>query len=224
MRLSAKLATAGLALIMVVVACGGDDDDEKISPRPGEDGETITPAYCTQYCNAKAQQGTLQGSRAACFTDCCTNVAGGCPESDAGTSPRPDAGTSDGGLADGGCGTPCATGEACSFAGPTPACVKTCRKSDDCASGCCAPATNAAGDPVGPYVCKQTDGSAYGCCSSVFTTCSGAHCCVSDSDGNQFCARPCTSNGICGAANCTGYTFGTFSTTCSGDTACGPGL
>jgi hypothetical protein len=221
MRRSAKLATAGIALVLVVVACGGDDDDGTANPRPGEGGETITPEYCNRYCNAQAQQGALQ-SRAACLTDCCKNVAGGCPAIDAGTSSPVDAGSSDAG----GCAIPCGSaccnaGEGCSFAGPTPACVKTCRTASDCTGGCCAPATNAAGDPVGPYVCKQGNGGAYGCC-GVGGGCSGAYCCIGDTNGNHFCGKKCELNGFCGAATCQGYSFDTFYTTCSGPTACGP--
>lgn len=223
MRLLAKLATVAFGLVTVIVACGGDDD---ATPTPGGDGSgAVTEEYCTRYCNGQASSGTLTGSRAQCQADCCKNVQGGCAGTDASVAP------SDAGRGADACAKPCGDaccgdGEGCGQAGGQPTCVKTCRTSADCPSGCCAPATNLAGEPVGPYVCKQTDGSAYGCCSGLFgTKCGSPYCCVGDTLGNHFCSLPCSSNGQCGAAACTGHSYDTYYTNCPNSTnACGPGL
>jgi hypothetical protein len=92
----------------------------------------------------------------------------------------------------------------------------------DCVSGCCAPMTNASGDPVGPYVCKPDDGADYDCCKGLTVRCGADHCCVKDNLGNEFCAAACATDSDCGQAHCQSYIFSSFVTTCSGPTACGP--
>ncbi len=105
--------------------------------------------------------------------------------------------------------------------------VCICARQSDCDAGgdtaCCAPATNLAGDPVGPYVCKPNDGNHYDCCVGTFTTCGGSDCCIKDAIGNEFCAAPCDAGAECGAAaQCQAYDFTITATTCSGPNACGP--
>jgi hypothetical protein len=96
-----------------------------------------------------------------------------------------------------------------------------CATGAECSSGCCAPATDATGNPVGPYVCKPNDGAAYNCCFGVGTPCSGsAYCCVADASGNQFCATQCVNSSMCGGARCLSYDFSHSS--CGGPSACGP--
>lgn len=228
-------AVAASVLASVIVlgawACGTDAGDDSLPPDDGEDASKVDLAYCTRYCDAQANAGTLAGSRSDCVKKCCGNRAG-CAIPDGGLPPLRDGGDeADGRSPDGGCAVPCgaaccASGEAChSESGGPPACVKACAKGADCSTGCCAPATNEKGDPVGPYVCKANDGKPYHCCKGVFTTC-GADgidvCCVTDAKGNEFCAEACDSNSQCGAGRCVGYTFGTLTTTCKGPTACGP--
>ncbi len=138
------------------------------------------------------------------------------------TGGPPDAGGGDGG-SDGGCAVPC--GASCCSAGQVcnmGACqnAQFCTVKTDCPSGCCAPAVDATGQPVGPYICKPNDANAYDCCYGIFNTCGGIYCCVQDSKQNEFCAAPCSTDGDCAPAHCDPYSF-TF-TTCSGPTACGP--
>jgi len=95
-----------------------------------------------------------------------------------------------------------------------------CTTGSECPSGCCAPATNANGDPIGPYVCKQNDAAPYDCCNGILNDCGNGFCCVADPQGNEFCSAECTSSAMCGAAQCNTYNFS--HTTCGGPTACGP--
>jgi len=108
------------------------------------------------------------------------------------------------------------------------ACVATttgscrCKTSAECPSHTCAPATDQAGNPVGPYVCVPMDGQPYHGCNGMNVTCAAnGTCCVTDTNGNNFCATACTSNAQCGSAHCDPFTFKL--TTCKGpSTACGP--
>lgn len=212
----------GLFALAVIGACGSSDDDVQVAGNA--DAGTVTAAYCTKYCNAQSSAGTLAGTQASCLADCCKSVPGGCP------AVVVDAGETDDDT-DGGdasackipCGTACCkTGQACGQdSGGAPACVKTCKVGSDCTTGCCAPAVNAAGKPIGPYVCQPSDGAAYHCCYAVFNSCSSPNCCVTDTNGNRFCAEACSANVNCAPARCIPYTFGA-STTCQGPTACGP--
>jgi hypothetical protein len=95
-----------------------------------------------------------------------------------------------------------------------------CTTSSECTSGACAPATDASGNPVGPYVCKANDGGGYDGCHGVFTTCAGNYCCVEDTNSNEFCSIECTTDLDCGSAHCNPYSFSVSS--CSGPNACGP--
>jgi hypothetical protein len=228
---AAAAALLASVVVLGVWACGTDAGDDTPPLDDGQDASRVDLAYCTRYCDAQAKAGTLAGSRTDCVRRCCGTSRPDCtipdsglpPPSDAGEEPRGDGST---------CATPCgaaccADGEAChSESGGSLACVKTCAEGKDCSTGCCAPATNVKGEPVGPYVCKPNDGKPYHCCNGAFTTCGGIDgvtmCCVTDTKGNDFCARSCGMNTECGASHCVGYTFGTFTTTCSGPTACGP--
>ncbi len=211
-------------------ACGSSTTDSGKAPDTSPD-KPIDAAYCEDYCGAQASAGTLQSSRDDCMSSCCKNVSGGCPArqpqqgpDDSGTSPTTDGGNTDGSACAQPCGTKCCnTGEGCHDDGSGPTCVPTCTSGSDCPTGCCAPSTNAAGDPVGPYVCKQNDGKAYDCCAGFTVNCQVANtCCVKDGNGNEFCAGKCSANTECGAAHCIGYEFSFLRTTCKGPTACGP--
>ena len=96
-----------------------------------------------------------------------------------------------------------------------------CSTGSECSSGCCAPAIDKNGSPVGPYVCKANDGQPYDCCNGS-VSCSGGsnNCCVSDAQGNEFCAEPCTNDSNCGAAHCDSLTPAALSS-CSGSNFCG---
>jgi hypothetical protein len=234
-------ALAITTFVLGVTACSSQSAETQ-GPAPGPDATTVDPAYCAKYCEAQANNGTLAGTLKDCEKDCCTRVPDGCSDvdgsspgdgggsRDTGTQDAGDDAPDDGGTGDGpACATPCGSqccpaNQGCSTDGiGNPTCVPTCQTKDDCPSGCCAPATNAAGDPVGPYICKPNDGQAYHCCYGITVNCGANHCCVSDTDGNEFCAVPCTSNTPCGAAHCAGYSFGTLTTSCHGfSTACGP--
>lgn len=126
-----------------------------------------------------------------------------------------DAGSVDGSICLTPCdGTCCPSGKGCVDDGTGKrSCVATCFTGKDCASGCCAPAVNKAGNPVGPYVCMPDDTKAYHCCTTNFTSCPGENCCITDTQGNQFCAQSCTTNAQCGAAHCVAGKTG-FSSTC----------
>jgi hypothetical protein len=225
MRSLARVLVVGALVLGSVWACGSSE--EPASERPAVDAG-VDPAYCTKYCAAQSSAGTLQGTREECEARCCKSVPAGCrgvdgsaAVDDAGTPD--DASTTDGATCARPCGSACCgAGEGCGLDGSgQPLCVKTCSTGADCTTGCCAPATNAAGDPVGPYVCKPNDGKAYHCCSGIFNTCDTG-CCVSDARDNYICATKCTGNDQCGAAHCVGFNFGTITTSCSGTTACGP--
>ena len=120
-------------------------------------------------------------------------------------------------------GTCCPSGQGCADDGTGKrSCVPTCFTGKDCASGCCAPAVNKAGNPVGPYVCMPDDTKAYHCCTTNFKSCPGEEfCCISDTQGNQFCAQTCTANAQCGAAHCVGGKTG-FGSTCVATLFCQP--
>lgn len=211
-------------------ACGSASSDGPDDLSPGSSTE-VDLTYCTRYCDAQERAGTLEGTTDECIRQCCKGAAADCrapdasagadaAESDASHPAASDAST---------CARPCGSNccqpdEGCALgAGGQGQCVKTCATSADCPTGCCAPATNAQGDPVGPYICKPNDGNAYDCCFGVFNTCGEGTCCVADSKGNKFCARQCLDNSHCGAARCEGFKFSFTSTTCSGqETACGP--
>src|SRR5258708_10972616 len=94
-----------------------------------------------------------------------------------------------------------------------------CTTGVECGSGACAPAVDATGNPVGPYICKANEGASYTGCHGL-TTCNWGHCCVADAQGNEFCAVQCLNSSTCGAARCNAYNF-SFSS-CSGPKACGP--
>ena len=139
------------------------------------------------------------------------------PTHDAGAAA--DGSPNDGGSGDGSvCATPfdatcCAAGQGCADDGTGKrSCVTTCVNGKDCASGCCAPAVNKAGNPVGPYVCMPDDTKAYHCCTTNFTFCPGDDCCIMDTQGNEFCAQTCITNAQCGAARCIGAKTGGAST------------
>jgi hypothetical protein len=202
------------------------------TPPPPRDGGTVDPEYCTKYCDAEENSGTLMGTLAECISMCCMTVPAGCSGADSGlgsdTGANKDTGGNvpDTGAPDGGC-IPCGTGSCCNSGTQTcmgGSCVSTCRSSGDCSSGCCAPATNSNGDPIGPYVCKPNDAKPYDCCTGLFNDCDSTHCCVTDPNNNEFCVTQCTQNSQCGAASCIGgFDFGD-TTTCSSSTgqACGP--
>lgn len=94
-----------------------------------------------------------------------------------------------------------------------------CASSIDCETGACAPNTDTAGDPVGPYICVPDDGGAYHGCSGLLTSCGGGYCCFTDAEQNQFCARPCETSAECGDASCVVYD--NSNTTCAETMGCG---
>lgn len=112
------------------------------------------------------------------------------------------------------CSPATCTAGACEIAQGAP-----CVTGADCASGCCAPAVNGAGAPVGPYVCKVQDWGAYDCC-GFGGFCGSGYCCFTDGNQNEFCSAPCTSSSTCGGAQCQSY--GNLSTTCTQTEGCGP--
>jgi hypothetical protein len=158
---------------------------------------SITTSYysdCTNDTECTGTVSSLCGSSASWTAGpaaiCNASTVGPPPSVDGGVPPSVDAGNS------------CMTGA-------------------DCPSGCCAPlaSTPAAFQPVGPYVCQ----SAGACCGANGVSCPGSDavsCCVTDNNGNEFCAEPCTTSATCGAASCNTYSF--VHTGCSGTTACGP--
>lgn len=225
MRLAVAFAVS--TALAIVVACGAGDEGSELFVSDAGSGN-VTESYCTKYCNAQASSGTLQGTKAQCLADCCKGVEGGCTGSGDDAPEPDDDDDDDGGPADPTCRRPCGTAcckddEGCGAeSSGNRVCVKTCQKGSDCQSGCCAPATNAKGEAVGPYVCKSNDGQPYHCCGGVFNACDSPNCCVKDGQGNQFCAAACATNATCGAARCRGYEFSAFLTTCGGPTACGP--
>lgn len=121
------------------------------------------------------------------------------------------------------CCTPVTGGAAACVPGDPNSNTCICVNSSQCSSGCCAPAIDVNGQPVGPYVCKPNDGADYDCCGGTFNTCTGAGCCVKDGLDNLFCAVQCTvGDTTCGPARCQNYDFSLVDTTCGGPTACGP--
>lgn len=105
---------------------------------------------------------------------------------------------------------------------PSSACLGTiacrCTTSAQCGIGhSCAPHADAAtSKPIGPYICKANDGVIYdGCIPSGAGACDDG-CCVTDANGNRFCASVCTDDSTCGpVGHCD-----TFATSCGGGRAC----
>jgi hypothetical protein len=222
------------AILAGAWACGSEAGSEEAPPDDEPDATRIDLAYCTRYCDAQAKSGTLIGTRTECVRKCCRGGGPDCVVPDGGLAggadgdDEPDARASgpDGSACAVPCGSACCgAGQAChTELGSAPQCTQACEKGTDCGTGCCAPATNAKGDPIGPYVCKQNDGKPYHCCNGLFTTCTSdgvTNCCVTDPKGNRICAQKCDSNFQCGSARCVPYTFGS-TTTCFGPNACGP--
>ncbi|MET0790089.1 MAG: hypothetical protein ABW061_01085, partial [Polyangiaceae bacterium] len=104
--------------------------------------------------------------------------------------------------------------------GSEPGAKCRCTNGDDCDSGACAPRTDIAGNPVGPYICVPNDGGSYHGCSGLLTSCGSGTCCFTDARDNQFCASQCINNSQCGNASCN--TYSNANTTCSGMLGCGP--
>jgi hypothetical protein len=100
-------------------------------------------------------------------------------------------------------------------------CVQECTQASDCQSGACAPATDTSQIPGAgfPYICRPNDGSPYSGCSGQ-ATCQASYCCVTDLNGNAFCALPCIDSSSCGNGTCEAYDFSQSG--CSGAMACGP--
>jgi hypothetical protein len=196
----------------VPTGCEGVDGGEA-----GAGGDSGSGEDASGAAEAGDGGGGEGGCSQLCGTTCCQSgdvcIGGSCVQACTAGSQCPTSAPCCAVQSNGQSGCVAATqGEAC-----------RCTTSADCtATGCCAPLTNSAGDPVGPYVCKADDGNAYDCCTGVFTTCGTNYCCVTDTNGNEFCAAQCTSSSTCGSAHCDPFTFGTFTTTCSGPTACGP--
>lgn len=146
------------------------------------------------------------------------------------------------------CAQPCTTNAACPTTGNsccallpngTGACLPPgtytgqeclCATQTDCHVaanvGCCAPKTNATGNPIGPYVCETLDTSttagAYQCCDYGEYGCGAGLCCLFDgntaggaSQGtSQVCFEPCMTAANCGTgkATCVPVTGGTCNT------------
>jgi hypothetical protein len=120
-------------------------------------------------------------------------------------------------------GTCCGAKEACSTASGTPTCLQTCVTATDCPTTmCCAPATNAMGYPVGPYVCKPDDGYSYDCCQGFTVICGGSDCCVLDNNMNEFCAQPCATDSDCNGTHCLAVNAPLESSCSTGSTVCLP--
>jgi hypothetical protein len=117
------------------------------------------------------------------------------------------------------CARRCTTSSEC---GTTDACCTPLADGGVCVAGASVPCMcrTAADCPSGAYVCKADDGSAYGGCEEAGTVCPTDTCCVTDLDGNRFCARECATLAECGGAHCNTYNFG--QSACLGPTACGP--
>ena len=186
------IVIAGVTVLAIAVACGSSD------------GTRGTPLE-------DAEAGTSTAGPADASVD----------DDD---TPTSDASTIDGAVCATPCdGTCCPTGKGCADDGTGKrSCVTTCFTGKDCASGCCAPATNKAGNPVGPYVCMPDDTKAYHCCTTNFTFCPGDDCCITDTQGNEFCAQSCITNAQCGDAHCTGAKTGAASTCFSSKSFCQP--
>ena len=166
-----------------------------------------------------------------CGTQCCTSgevcvtdgqankfctipchSSGDCNDAGAfGSCCAPLSGTIDAGTPTTGAYCLCGPGDFCPF---TDAQQCLCQAGPECGSGCCAPVSNGAGNPIGPYVCNGSDTA---CCNppDFSTTCqTTGTTCVTDTHGNQLCEPTCTSSADCGAASCLTYA--------SGGKACGP--
>jgi hypothetical protein len=102
------------------------------------------------------------------------------------------------------------------------ACAQACVKPSDCLTGAaCAPATGSGGIPQTgfPYICRPNSRTAYSGCKGA-VSCGAGYCCVTDANGNEFCALPCTDSTACAGGACNTYDFSHG--TCSGPKACGP--
>jgi len=114
----------------------------------------------------------------------------------------------------------CQAGADCPSSCVTAAANRVCRctQASECATGCCAPALDQNGQLVGFSICHADDGRPFDCCNSVACLAS-YNCCVTDAQGNNFCAPPCTSDADCLAGHCDAPGFAMSN--CAGPYACG---
>jgi len=67
-----------------------------------------------------------------------------------------------------------------------------------------APVVNAQGVPMRPYIRTTPTCAPYGRCTGL-GSCPNGYCNLCDTAGNCFCAQVCTSDAMCGGAQCTTY-------------------
>jgi len=97
-----------------------------------------------------------------------------------------------------------------------------CENSSDCSPPfVCGLAVDSANSPTGPYVCVPNDGRAYDGCKGNPSLCGVPYCCVTDKNGNQFCAFACASSSECGSAKCEPFDFSSAVFCNGGTNACG---
>jgi hypothetical protein len=184
---------------------GGTDAGDGSSADPPDAGCPAAQQCGSQCCPADQACGKDATGALFCALACATS--GECTMAAPCCSPRGIAASGDAGEAPGVC-IPSSNDEVC-----------LCSKGTDCASAACAPSVDASGNPTGPYVCVPITGDPYAGCSSIFQ-CYAPYCCVTDTNGNPFCATPCTSDSSCGAGHCDSFDFS--ASKCTGMTrACG---
>ncbi len=79
-----------------------------------------------------------------------------------------------------------------------------CATGAECSGGACTPVVNAQGVPMRPYICTTPTCAPYGRCTGL-GSCPNGYCNLCDTAGNCFCAQVCTSDAMCGGAQCTTY-------------------
>jgi hypothetical protein len=205
-----------LGLLGAAVACSANYQNAPTDA--GADATAIT----ADGGGSSGGNGSASGSSGGSGDGAASGSGGGSGSSGASSG----AASGDGGA----CANPCpiqccSSGAVCSTdrAG-NKSCVETCTNITACPSGLvCAPLTDPAGNPVGPYACKSNDGQSYdGCGTAICNGCAtqgfscakagnntviyycGRNCRVASDcgDAGGVCCLPTVACGFCGGTGC----------------------
>ncbi len=131
--------------------------------------------------------------------------------------------------ADAGCCTPLGSGQCTSESACLSICqppgafdgeVCRCNSAAECSTDCCAPAVDANGNPVGPFVCAPNDGQTYHCCNGGEACVASGACCATYAGLGSICSDACSVDSQCGAAHC--LTPSDAGASCGAGGVCGP--
>ncbi|MHB8416487.1 MAG: hypothetical protein ACYDCL_00315 [Myxococcales bacterium] len=202
----------------------------------GIPGETCTGGSC---CATPCDGGCCLGGEACiggaccaspCGTSCCGPTSVCFTDASGNPSCVPQCSNSSQCQPGGNCCAPIGAVSGCIPAASVTAQTQcACTQQTDCSSGCCAPALDSAGDPVGPFVCKADDGALYDCCNGP-QGCAQGCCAAYTANGayvSNVCVTLCTPDGgECGSATClsagNGWSYPGTSTCNTAQPLCAP--